>query len=125
MVNTSLAGKKILYVEDDEASRYLMGYMAEEIGCGLVTCSNGEQAIDKIRTEKFDIIFMDVRMSRMNGYETSRMIRQMDKEIPIIALTAHVMEWVPLKCREAGMNGFVPKPCSVASIEKELCRCLL
>ena len=124
MLDTSLVGKKILYVEDDEPSQYLMGSILKEVGCSLVICPNGEDALKRMRTEKFDFVFMDIRMSKMNGYETSRAIRQTDKNIPIVALTAHVMEWVPIKCRDAGMNGFMPKPCTIKDIEEELRRWL-
>jgi len=126
-MDASLAGKKILYVEDDEASRYFMNMVIEELGCGLVLCSDGEQAIEKARTDKFDLIFMDIRMPKMNGYQTTQVIRQIDKKVPIVAITAHIGSLVSgtmLECWNAGMNGVVSKPCSPEDITSEVYRWL-
>jgi len=128
MVDAALVGKKILYVEDDEASRYLMDMIIADIGCGLVVCPDGPQAIEKLKQEKFDLVFMDIRMPKMNGYEASRIIRQLDKDIPIVAVTAHAGEMVlgtMLECWNSGMNGFVSKPCTPEDIIGEVRRWLL
>lgn len=127
MVETLLAGKKILYVEDDEASRYFMNMVIEGMGCGLVLCSDGQQALEKVRTEKFDLVFMDIRMTKMNGYETSQKIRQLDKKVPIIAITAYMgglVSGTMMECWNAGMNGVVTKPCSPEDITSEVHRWL-
>ena len=102
-----------MYVDDDEASKSLVGIIIEDMGCGLVIASDGIEAIEKMQTEAFDLVLMDIRMPRMNGYEASRRIRRINKEIPIVALTADIMEWVPQQCWDAGMNGFVTKPINI------------
>lgn len=117
MANTTVAKKKILYVEDDEASQCLMECIMDEMGYGLVVVAGGKQAADKVKTERFDLILMDVRIPGLNGYETTREIRKTNREIPIIACTAHIMPWVPEKCKEAGMDGFIEKPIDITKFQ--------
>jgi two-component system capsular synthesis sensor histidine kinase RcsC len=71
------------------------------------------QALERIRAEKFDLVLTDIRMPEMNGYEMARAIRQSGSQVPIYALTAHVMDYVPMKCSDAGMNGFIRKPINI------------
>ena len=128
MGDTSLANKKILYVEDDEASRYFMEMVIGEMGCKLVLCADGQQALEKIQAEKFDLILMDIRMPKLDGYKTSQMIRKMDKETPIVAITAYMRGQVSgmmLECWDSGMNGILAKPCSPEEIKSEIERRLL
>jgi CheY-like chemotaxis protein len=120
MAETSLMTKKILYVDDDKPSRCLMEIIIEEMGHTLAMVSTGEEAVEKIKTEKFDLIIMDIRLPSMNGYDTTRTIRRMNKEIPIIAFTAHVMDWVPQKCKDAGMDGFLSKPLDIDTLKKTI-----
>jgi len=120
MTDTSLAGKNILYVEDNEASRHLMEIVFEEMGCSLVAVASAQEALVKIQADKFDLVLTDIRMPQMNGYELARVIRQTDAQVPIYALTAHVMEYVPMKCQDAGMNGFITKPIQIEEFKRTI-----
>ncbi|MBF0254124.1 MAG: response regulator [Candidatus Omnitrophica bacterium] len=106
--------KHILIAEDHPESLLLLEVILKDIaGCTFETASDGQEAVDKVRKRKFDLIFMDIRMPVLNGYEATRKIRQADPDVPIIALTAHVMPHVKPKCLECGMNDFLPKPYSI------------
>lgn len=102
---------RILIVEDNELNRLvyyeLFGNHFEQV----VLVGNGRAAVEAVRTSllPFDVILMDVEMAELDGYEAASMIRNYDREVPIIAHTAHVT--VPEeRRRESGMNGFIPKP---------------
>jgi len=93
-----------------------------EIDCA----ENGSEAVRmfSIAPEKYDIIFMDVQMPEMDGYEATRRIRAIEleqlKQVPIIAMTANVFREDIEKCLEAGMNGHVGKPLSYDDVIKQL-----
>ena len=77
----------------------------------LVT--DGNQVLEALDKETFDLIFMDCQMPSMDGYETTSTIRQREsggRHTPIIALTAHAMEGARQKCLDAGMDGYLSKP---------------
>jgi len=117
-----LATKKVLIVDDDEANRYLMQVILEELGCGFDFALNGQDAIEKVRGGGVDLVFMDLKMPLLNGYDATKMIREFNKGIPIIALTAHAMEWIPSKCFAIGMNDFISKPYNKNKIKEEVVR---
>jgi len=74
---------------------------------------NGLIALDKHKNKHFDVILMDLQMPEMDGYEATRMIREMNtvkKEIPIIAMSAHTIKGEYERCIELGMNDFISKP---------------
>lgn len=78
-----------------------------------MTCAtNGKEAVDiyKNAPESFDIILMDIMMPEMDGYEATRMIRKMDVNIPIVAMTANAFMEDKMKAKKAGMNAHVSKP---------------
>ncbi|MBC8882711.1 response regulator [Flavobacterium piscinae] len=90
----------------------------------ITTVSNGQEAIEKFEVEQFDIIFMDIQMPLMNGYEATKVIRTMDhgKTIPIIALTAGTVIGEKEKCLEIGMNDYVSKPIVKGSLEEVIAK---
>jgi CheY-like chemotaxis protein len=111
--------KKILIVEDDIASQYLMELVVKELGCMYAGVFNGDQAVEKMRSEKFDLVLMDLRLPGMSGYEAARIIRQeISKDIPIFAVTAHTAQAVSLQCYDIGMNEFIPKPVDLEKFKK-------
>lgn len=102
---------KVLIVEDIPINQLLMQTILEEFGFEGVIASNGRNAIDKIRTEFFDIILMDLQMPLMNGFEATQFIREeLHSNIPIIAVTADVTTVDVAKCRAIGMNDYIAKP---------------
>ena len=116
----------ILLAEDNDINSYAAKSLLEQDGHKVTIAKNGEQAINAVTesSQNFDVILMDIHMPEVDGIEASRCIRQLDdpqkQTIPIIALTANIMQEDKQKCIEAGMNGFVAKPFSPDQLDKEL-----
>jgi CheY-like chemotaxis protein len=115
-VDSRLEGKRILLAEDMEINREIVIALLEPYGLKISCAENGAQALREFEEHpySYDIIFMDVHMPEMDGYEATRRIRalalQRSKEIPIIAMTANVFAEDVERCRSAGMNDHVGKP---------------
>ncbi len=106
-----LFGKKILVAEDIPANRKLMALMLKKIGCESETVTNGIEALEKIRDMSFDAILMDINMPVMGGVEATKIIRkEINGEVPIIALTGSDFEHERDNFLNAGINDFIPKP---------------
>ncbi|HBE40125.1 MAG TPA: hybrid sensor histidine kinase/response regulator [Bacteroidales bacterium] len=102
---------KVLVVEDIALNQLLMKTLLEEFGFIPDIAENGKIAIDKLMTNSYNIILMDLHMPVMNGFEATEYIRgKMNSEIPIIALTADVTTVDLKKCRAVGMNDYIAKP---------------
>jgi CheY-like chemotaxis protein len=102
-----------LLVEDNAVNRKLASYMLTKAGYRLSSAEDGEKALEMYTAEpeKYDLIFMDIQMPRMNGLEVTRLIREKGfTEIPIIAMTAQSMKGDREKCLAAGMNDYIAKP---------------
>ncbi len=108
-------GIKILLVEDNHINRQVAMETLEQEGFEVSIAINGMDAVNKIHANCFDAVLMDLQMPVMDGYEATRIIRSDLKyvNLPIIAMTAHVMEDVREKCLYIGMNGYVTKPIDV------------
>ena len=112
---------RVLVVEDESASRFLMELIMEERGCVFEVVRNGAEAVKAIKEKKFNIVFMDLRMPIMDGIETTKIIRRdISKSLPIIAVTAHAIEDVKEECYAAGMNGFIVKPFDVDRFKADI-----
>jgi CheY-like chemotaxis protein len=120
MHNPLLASKHILIVENDVPSLALLEIILEDIGCSFEVAVNGQEGADKVKQGKFDAVLMDVRMPILTGYEATRVIRQTHKDLPVIALTAHVVDGVHEKCMECGMNDYLTKPFEQAQLVEKL-----
>lgn len=102
---------KILVVEDIVLNQLLMRTILEDFGFTCEIASNGKIAIEKLETESYDAILMDLQMPVMNGFKATEHIRSiMNSNIPIIALTADVTTVDLAKCKAAGMNDYIAKP---------------
>jgi CheY-like chemotaxis protein len=103
---------KILVVDDQPENRMVMQELLEQVGVVTVTAEDGEQAVRMSQEWKPDLIFMDLRMPVMNGYDSARQITTNPKtaSIPIVAVTASIMSSERKKVEESGMSGFVRKP---------------
>lgn len=106
-----------LLVEDDYISSVVMRKFCERKNINLKITTSGKQAVDILKNESFDIIFMDIQMPDMNGYETTKIIRDMGKTLhrhtPIIATTACALWGDREKCIDAGMDDYLEKPINV------------
>ena len=107
-----LMGLRILVAEDNAINRKLASELLEAAGAEVVTAENGSQALEKVRTDPFDVVLMDVQMPVMDGYEATRAIRKLEgmETIPIIAITADAMAEDRKRALSAGMNDHVGKP---------------
>jgi signal transduction histidine kinase/DNA-binding NarL/FixJ family response regulator/HPt (histidine-containing phosphotransfer) domain-containing protein len=115
-------GLRVLAADDSAINREVLTEALTRLQVDVVSVANGQQAIDLIEREAFDLVFMDASMPVLNGFQATRVIRNWEQAtgrppVPIIALTAHVVgsranEWV-----DAGMVDCVTKPFTLASIE--------
>lgn len=108
------SNKKILLVEDSEINQNLILTILGREGFNCDCATNGEEAIDSCKLNKYDLILMDCQMPIMDGYQATKEIRKLEKEknihTPIIALTANAMSEDKEKCKAAGMDSFLSKP---------------
>lgn len=81
--------KKVLVVDDEENILDLFNEVLTKQGHGVKTAKNGWEAIDKTKQEKFDYIFLDIKMSGLNGIETFKKIRELDTQVKVIIMTAY------------------------------------
>ena len=104
--------KKILAVDDERHIVRLVQINLEKEGYEVVTASNGREALEKVDSEKPDLVVMDVMMPEMDGFETTHAIRGIRRyrNLPIIALTAKAMKGDREKCLEAGLSDYITKP---------------
>ena len=104
----------LLVAEDNPGNRVLIESLFGKWEISFDFAFDGKQAFEKVQSKRYDMVFMDLQMPEMDGYEATRSIRSLDdtyfKEIPIVALTASVMSNVLEKTKEVGMNGYVSKP---------------
>jgi signal transduction histidine kinase/ligand-binding sensor domain-containing protein/CheY-like chemotaxis protein/HPt (histidine-containing phosphotransfer) domain-containing protein len=107
-----IIGGHVLLVEDEPVNAAVaQGYLSA-LGCTYAWVENGPEAIARSATEKFDLIMMDLNMPTMDGFATTRLIRQREgtHRVPIIALTAHDAKNYRALCLDAGMNDLLSKP---------------
>ncbi len=105
-----LTGSTILVAEDHEVNQQLFKTILENIGHEVDIASNGIEAVQAAKNRRYDIIFMDVQMPEMNGYEATESIRSLGIDTPIVAVTASAQRGEEEKCINVGMSGFLIKP---------------
>ena len=123
----SYKGKKVLLVEDNELNREIATAIMEEIGLDVDSVEDGTDAVyimSSAEGRKYDLIFMDIQMPKMDGYTATREIRTLNDpkcaNIPIIAMTANAFEEDRKKAIKAGMNGHIAKPINADVILENL-----
>lgn len=111
--------KKILVVEDNEDNREILIFRLRHLGgFEILVASNGKEALETAAQIKPDLIFMDLKMPVMDGFEAVRLVRQSDwgKHLPVIAITALAVEGDREKALDAGCTDYIPKPITDYSI---------
>lgn len=123
----SFAKGTILYVEDNPDNRSLIRRVLNSEGYALVEAAHASQAFEKLRTEKIDLILMDINMPDVDGYTLTARIKNMAEfsKIPIIAVTANVMRGDREKSLEAGCDGYIQKPIDIDTLAQQIERFIL
>jgi two-component system, sensor histidine kinase and response regulator len=116
----------VLLAEDNAINQRVGVLLLKSEGHSVVVASNGSEALNAFEREPFDLIFMDVQMPLMNGYEATRAIRERELQTgthtPIVALTAHAMKGDREICLEAGMDDYLAKPIQSQALREVLTR---
>ncbi|MGD9910467.1 MAG: response regulator [Candidatus Izemoplasmatales bacterium] len=122
MSNPSQTGK-LLVVDDNRMNRSVLTILLEKLGYHVLTADNGLNAIDLLKENEFDVVLMDIQMPEMNGYEATKVIRNMEesfRNIPIIALTANALHEAKEDAMNAGMNDVITKPFVVSTLSETI-----
>lgn len=101
---------RVLVAEDSPANQLLIRKMLEKYGLEVTLVSDGKQAVERALNDSFDLVFMDIQMPELNGYEATRRIREQGGVLPIIALTANAMKGDEESCLKAGCDAYLSKP---------------
>lgn len=105
----SVSGK-LLIAEDNPDIQALVKMLINKIGADMTLVENGKKAVEKALTEDFDLIFLDIQMPVMDGFEALKQLRENNYKKPVFAMTANTMKKDQNKCFAAGFDGFISKP---------------
>jgi len=117
-----LENKKILVVEDNRINQIVTQKILEKKNVTTFLANNGQEAVVKVKDEKFDLVLMDINMPILNGIDATKQIRAFNKTMPIIALTAVEVEEMRQKIYDAGMNDIIVKPYDATLFEQTIVR---
>jgi len=119
----SCAGVKMLVAEDVEENQIIIKYYCHDLGCKADYAMDGKEAIEKLKSSQYDLCLMDIHMPVMGGIDATKIIRkEINKNLPIIALTAAVMSDDQEKAMAAGMNDFLRKPIDMDKLREMILR---
>ena len=107
---TEVRSAHLLVAEDHTVNQQLFRTILEKLGHTVVVANNGREAVEAVEADALDLVFMDVQMPEMNGYEATMAIREKGHDLPIIAVTASALKGERDKCLASGMNDFLTKP---------------
>ncbi|MFT3749396.1 MAG: response regulator [Agriterribacter sp.] len=113
----------VMVVENDPDTLLLISELIKDLGYDVIEAGNGSEALEKITLSNPAIVFMDIEMPVLNGYDTTLALRKMEKpfcNIPVIAVTAHSTNEERKMYRDAGINQVISKPFRLAEIELKL-----
>ncbi len=117
----SRGGSRILLVEDNRINRMTVEELLKGSGIEIVMAHNGEEGVEVCQSdETIELILMDLQMPKMDGYEATLQIRKFNRDIPIIALSANVLEQDIIRTKEVGMDSYLTKPIDVQKLYKTL-----
>jgi PAS domain S-box-containing protein len=120
---TGFSGR-VLVAEDSPPNQMLILTLLERLGLDVTIVDDGNGAVQKCKSQSYDIIFMDINMPNMNGYEATKVLRANDVRTPVIALTAHAMKGDEEKCIEAGCDDYLAKPTNLNKLTETISKYL-
>jgi two-component system, sensor histidine kinase and response regulator len=128
-VMPTFSGSRILLVEDNPVNQQVAQRLLQKLAAHVTLANNGAEALDRIAEGRFDVILMDCQMPVMDGFTATQRIRDMErlsglKRLPIIALTANVMNEDRVRCAAAGMDAHLGKPIEPSQLAETLGRYL-
>ena len=100
--------------------KLLLPLMLRRLGCRVEVANDGTEAVARVPNDALDLVFMDVQMPGLDGYETTRRLRALGCDLPIIGLTAHAMNEDRARCLAAGMDGHETKPIRLDALRRVL-----
>ena len=114
--------KRILYVEDDVDSAYMLSRRLKKAGYEIFVAPSGEEGVELAERKTPDLILMDINLPGIDGYEALRQIRAIPKlaEVPVIIVSANAMTSDSAKAEDAGADGFESKPVRFASLKEKI-----
>ncbi|EGG23352.1 histidine kinase [Cavenderia fasciculata] len=113
---------RVLVVDDNGVNRQVALRMMQSAGCNADLASSGMEALDKMETTHYDIIFLDIMMPQMDGFQVTKEIREREVQkgvtrmIPIVAMTANAFKEDEAQCLKCGMNDYIPKPMKISQV---------
>ncbi len=116
----TLKGSKILLAEDNEINQEIIIDLLAESGIIIDIASNGFEAFKKVEENEYELILMDIQMPILDGYKATQMIREKNRTLPIIALTANAMKEDVIKTKDVGMNKHLNKPIEIEKLFETL-----
>jgi signal transduction histidine kinase/DNA-binding response OmpR family regulator len=120
-----MPGYKILAAEDNKMNQLLLQYIFKQWNVNYTLAQNGAEAIEILKNEQFNLLLLDIQMPVMDGYTTAKWIRnELKSDIPIIAMTAFVLQAEKDKCFASGMNEYLPKPLNETKLKQLLVKYL-
>lgn len=119
--STAIRIRKVLLAEDNPVNAQVIKGLLKRLGVECDWCQNGKEAVEKVKCNHYDLIFMDCEMPILDGYEATRQIRSDGASaLPIIALTAHAVKEYVDQAYAAGMNSYLTKPVDMPTLRKAL-----
>jgi signal transduction histidine kinase/ActR/RegA family two-component response regulator len=114
---------RVLLAEDNLVNTMVIEHQLDQLGCITTHCADGRAAVEAFKLGHFDVALLDVQMPIMDGIETCRQLRVVERtRMPIVALTANALERERERCLEVGMNAFLTKPTTVKQLRETLYR---
>ena len=121
-VDVSLDGRNVLVVDDNLINQEIARFVFEEKGAVVTCADNGDDALNKFKNNKYDLIVMDIMMPIMGGYEATRRIRAIDKDVLIFAMSANAFSDDVKKSLAVGMNEHLSKPLVMDDLNRALAK---
>lgn len=118
--------KRVLYVDDNEINLRVVAALMEALGVAVSCCCSAKQALELLECETFDIVFTDIHMPEMTGFDVLREVRLRpgpNRAAPVVAMTADLSR-TPARYCEHGFDGFIAKPVALRPLAEMVLQCL-